>query len=446
MILTEARATLTLALPIVGTQLAQMAIHTTDVLLLARYSDSALAAAAIGMSLFYIIWVMCLGLSLATPAIAAQALGHDAADRRGVREAVHDGLILTGLFGLLGMGVMWVSEPLFLLFGQPADLAAEAGPFLQALSFSMIPSLWFIVLRSFMAALERPRAAMVLMVLAVALNAAVNTVLVFGAFGLPALGAVGAGIGSSVVNTMILAALGWVLARDPQFHAYQLLRGWWRTTAARLRAYGRIGVPIALTLGAEVGLFSVASLLMGNLGAAEVAAHQLAMQWAAIAFMVPMGIAQAATVRVGLAIGAGDLRGAERAGWIAIAMGVAFMAGTALLFWRFAADAIALFLPERTGAVFPLAVAYMGWVALFQLADAAQAVANGALRGLKDTLMPMLLASFGYWGVGLPIAVWFGHFTSMRGEGVWAGLAAGLAVTAVLLLWRFRHRLPRVAA
>ncbi len=444
MIVTEARATVALALPIVGTQLAQMAIHTTDVLLLARYSETALAAAAVGMSLFYFLWVMGLGLSMATPAIAAQALGRNPDDREGVRQAVHDGLILVGLYGLLAMLLLAFSETLLLLAGQQPALAAEAAPFLQALSFSFLPSLWFMVLRHFTAALERPRPAMLLTFLAVALNLLVNYALVYGRLGLPELGAVGAGIGSSLVNLLTLLALGAILARDPGFAAYRLSRGWWRSSWPRLRAYLRIGLPIALTLGAEIGLFSAAAMLMGRLGATEIAAHQLALQWAAIAFMVPMGISQAATVRVGLAIGARDVAAARRAGWVALALGVGFMASTGLLFWNAAPWLIGLFLPEPGSAVFALAVAYLSWAALFAMADGAQAVANGALRGLKDTAMPMLLACIGYWLVGLPVAVWLGLYGELRGIGVWIGLSASLIVAALLLVWRFQWLTTRL--
>ncbi|WP_428248405.1 MATE family efflux transporter [Ferrovibrio sp.] len=446
MLLPEVRATLALALPIIGTQLAQMAIHTTDIMLLARYSESALAAAAVGMSLYYILWVMGMGLGMATPAIAAQALGRDANDREGVRHAVHDGLILVGIFCVLSMILLWFTEPLLLLTGQAPALAAEAAPFVRALSLSFLPSLWFMVLRHFTAALERPRPAMLLTIAAVALNLLVNYALVFGRFGLPEMGAVGAGLGSTLVNLATLVAIGALLARDPGFAAYSLSRGWWRSSWPRLYAYLRIGVPIALTLGAEVGLFSAAAMLMGRLGAAEVAAHQIALQWAAIAFMVPMGISQAATVRVGLAIGAGDAIGARLAGRIAFVLAIGFMACTGLTYWHAAPELIAAFLPDRTSQVHLLAVAYLSWAALFSTMDGAQAVANGALRGLKDTAMPMLLASIGYWVVGLPVAIGFGFYTEMRGSGIWLGLTASLIAVAVMLSWRFETRIARLIA
>lgn len=444
MILTEARATLTLALPIIGTQLAQMAIHGTDVWLLSHYSELALGAAALGVAVLTFLWIMGLGLAMATPAVAAQALGRNANDREGVRQAVHDGLIVTGIFSIVCTVLLWFSEPFLVLIGQPPALVELAVPFLQALSGVFLPSVWFMVLRGFVAALERPRPAMVFMALAVLLNAVINYVLIFGLWIVPSLGIIGAGIGSSLVNLITLVGLGWYIARDPQFRAYELSRGWWRSTGGRLRAYLRVALPIALALGAEVGLFSAAALLMGRLGAAEVAAHQIALQWASFAFMVPMGLGQAATVRVGLAAGAGDAAGLRRAGWIAILMGVAFMSCSGLLFLFFAPELVRLYFPDRDSAVFGFAVSYLGMAALFQLVDGAQAVANGALRGLKDTATPMLMTLIGYWLIGFPVAVWFGFYTPWAGVGVWAGLAVGLAVVALLLVWRFWSRSHRL--
>lgn len=446
MILKEARATLALALPIVGTQLAQMAIHTTDVFLLARLSERALAASALAVSIYGFFMVMGMGLSMGTPALAAQALGHDRADRESVRRAVHDGLIVSGIGSAIAVVALWFAGPLLLWTGQAPDLVAEAVPFLRALSIGFPAVILFAVLRGFTAALERPRPAMVLMVIAVLLNVGLNYGLIFGAYGLPRLGLIGAGIGSSVVNISILVALVLYIRADAQFASYHLARGWWRSTAARLARYARMSGPIALTFASEVGLFSAAALLMGRLGANEVAAHQIALQWAAITFMVPMGISQAATVRVGLAAGAANAAGVRRAGWIAIALGMGFMACAGLIFWQSGDWLISVFVPSPASPVYALAVAYLAWAALFQVVDGAQAVANGSLRGVHDTTVPMLLAAGGYWLAAFPAAIWLGLFTSQRGEGVWAGLAIGLALVAVLLLWRFAVKTGRGAA
>lgn len=441
MILTEARATLTLALPIVGTQLAQIAIHTTDVLLLARLSEHALSVGALTFGLFSFFWLVGTGLAMAVAPIAAQAIGHDASDRASVRDAVHDGLIVSLAFSVVGGLLLWSCEPFLVWFGQPPGLIPDTVLFLRLLSLAMLPMFGFVVLRSFTAALSRPRPAMVLMIFAVGLNALLVYGLAFGAFGLPALGILGAGIGSTSANWIVFLVFAVYVACDRQFAAYDLWRGPWsalgRLTGRRLREYLRIAGPIALTFGSEIGLFSLAAQLMGRLGAPEVAAHQIALQWASISFMVPMGIAQAATVRVGLSIGARDHAGAVRAGWIAIALGVGFMAAMAVVFWLAGASLVGLFVADATSTVFALAVAYLGIAAMFQLVDGAQAVANGALRGLKDTTVPMFYAAIGYWLCGLPAAIWFGFHTPLRGDGVWAGLVVGLAVAALLLVWRF---------
>jgi MATE family multidrug resistance protein len=445
MILTEARATLTLALPIIGTQLAQMAIHTTDVWLLSHYNAAALGAGAPGVAIFSFLWMLGLGLAMATPALASQARGRDPSDIESVRHAVHDGLISTGIVSLVCTGLLLVMEPFLRLIGQPEELVTLAGNFMQAVSGMFLPAVWFMVLRGFVAALERPRSALLLTLLAVVLNAAVNSVLIFGFWIIPEMGVVGAGLGSSLVNILVLLLFFWYIARDPQFSSYHLSRGWWRTTPQRMLAFLRIGAPISLALSAEIGLFSAAALLMGRLGSVEVAGHQVALQWAALAFMVPMGLGQAATVRVGLATGAGNIAGAARAGWIAIIMGMTFMLCTALIFHFAGAHLIAVFLRESSAPVYTLALTYLGMAALFQLVDGAQGVANGALRGLKDTAIPMVLTLVGYWLIGFPVAIWFGFFTPLRGIGVWAGLVVGLAVVAVMLLWRFAVMTRRLA-
>ncbi|HLT77001.1 MAG TPA: MATE family efflux transporter [Ferrovibrio sp.] len=441
MILTEARATLALALPIVGTQLAQIAIHTTDVLMLARLSDHALAVGALAFALFSFFWMLGIGLAIGVAPIASHAIGYDIADRASVRDAVQDGLLVSLGFTVVTALLLWFCEPFLVWFGQPAELIPDTMLLLRLLSASLLPMLGISVLRAFTASLSRPQPAMVLMIFAVGLNALLVYSLTFGAFGLPALGIAGAGLGSVLANWIVFLVFAVYVAREGQFGAYRLWHRPWqalrRSSLRRLIAYLRIAGPIALTFGSEVGLFSLAAQLMGRLGAAEVAAHQIALQWASISFMVPMGLAQAATVRVGLAVGARDHAGAARAGWIAIALSVGFMAMMALVFARAGAPLIALFVTDRASPVFALAVSYLAIAAMFQLVDGAQAVSNGALRGLKDMTVPMIFAAIGYWGAGLPAAIWLGFYTPLRGEGVWIGLVVGLAVSAVLLVWRF---------
>jgi MATE family multidrug resistance protein len=292
---------------------------------------------------------------------------------------------------------------------------------------------WFSVLRAFTAALSRPRPALVFMIVAVLVNA----VAVYGLAFQAGFGIAGAGLGSALANWLLFLGFAFYLARDPGFGRYRLWSSGWRSNWPRLRDYLRVAGPIALTLASEIGLFSLAVQLMGHLGADEVAAHQVALQWATIAFMVPTGLSQAATVRVGLAAGARDHAGVIRAGWIAIAMAICFGSCSGSLFWLLAPHLVGLFVPDAASPVFALAVSYLLLAALFQIVDGAQAVGNGVLRGLKDTAVPMICAAIGYWLCGLPAALWFGFHGDLRGQGIWLGLVAGLAAAAVMLVWRF---------
>lgn len=433
MILQEARATLTLALPIVGTHLAQVAVHTTDVLMLARLSDHALGAGALAFSLFSFFWMLGIGLGIAVAALVAQAVGRDATDHASVRAAVHDGLIVTGLGFLVSLAILAPARPFLVWFGQPPELVADTVAFLHLLMIGYLPSVWFSVLRAFTAALSRPRPALVFMILGVLLNAAA----VYGFTFVAGLGIVGAGLGSALANWLLFLGFAVYTTRDRHFARYRLWASDWHSSWERLRGYLRIGGPIALTLASEIGLFSLAVQLMGRLGADAVAAHQIALQWATIAFMVPTGLSQAATVRVGLAAGARNPEGVIRAGWIAVIMAVCFGTCSGSLFWLLAPDLIGLFVPDAASPVFALAVSYLAMAALFQIVDGAQAVTNGVLRGLKDTAVPMLCAAIGYWLCGLPAALWFGFHGDLRGQGIWLGLVAGLAAAAVMLVWRF---------
>jgi MATE family multidrug resistance protein len=234
-----------------------------------------------------------------------------------------------------------------------------------------------------------------------------------------------------------------VISLDRTLRRYHLFGRFWRADWARYRALWRIGVPIGLTLAFEVTIFNAAALLMGRFGASELAAHAIALQIASFTFMVPLGVSQAVTVRVGLAYGAGDPHGVTRAGWMAFALGVGFMAGTALLMVVAPRTLVGFFLDTADPANAPVvgfALSFLMLAALFQLADGAQAVGAGMLRGLQDTRVPMIYAAIGYWGIGLPVGVALGFGTGLRGVGIWIGLALGLAVVAGLMLWRWTRR------
>jgi MATE family multidrug resistance protein len=253
----------------------------------------------------------------------------------------------------------------------------------------------------------------------------------------------GAAIATGCVNlVMFLALLGYVLMHH-KLKRFHVLARFLKPDWPHFFDILRIGLPIGLTVAAEVGLFSVAAMLMGRLGTNETAAHAVALQLASMAFMVPLGLGMAATVRVGLAYGRRDPEGVRKAAWTAIAMGVGFMSLTAALFLALPHTLVAIFLDSTAPAnqtALGLAAGYLAIAGLFQIADGAQVVAAHSLRGLSDTRVPSLLAIFGYWLVGLPTAYVLGFVLNWRGTGIWLGLATGLAFVAVLLLARFAMR------
>lgn len=439
----EARALWALGWPIVLTNLAQMAITTTDVVMSGWLGPEALAAGSLGANLFYVLFVIGIGLATATAPMLAHTLGRARNAVREARRTVRQGFWMTAALTLPCWAVLWQGEAILLALGQEPALAAQGGAYLRALQWGLLPALWFMVLRSFVAALERPRAALAVTLAAVLLNAFTNWVLMFGNLGAPALGLVGAGISSTIANSFqFLALLGYVLW-DRRFRRFHLLGHFWRADWPRFVELARIGVPIGLTILFEVSVFNAAVFLMGLLGTVPLAAHAIAIQLASTTFMVPLGIGQAATVRVGLAAGRGARGDVARAGWTALAMGVGFMAGMAAVFLLAPGPLIAAFLDEAdpgSAAVAALAVRFLAVAGLFQIVDGAQAVGAGALRGLKDTRVPMLYAGTGYWLLGLPLGAALAFGAGLGGIGIWIGLAAGLAVVALMMVGRWRRR------
>jgi MATE family multidrug resistance protein len=358
-----------------------------------------------------------------------------------MRRTVRQGFWALVALALPTWAALWHAEALLLAIGQEPRLAALAGDYVRALMWELPLFCGFIVLRGFLAAMERPGPALGVSLVAIGVNALLVWLLVFGAFGWPGLGVAGAGIATTLTAGFMLATLGLLIARDRMFRRFRLLGRFWRSDWPRLAELFRIGLPIAGAMLLEIGVFTGAALVIGWLGAAAVAAHAIAIQMASATFMVPMGIGQAATARVGLAAGAGDAAGAARAGWTAVALGAGFMAAMAVALILAAGPLAWLFLDPadpRAAAAAALGASLLTVAGVFQLGDGVQVVAAGALRGLKDTRVPMLFAALGYWGIGLPAGLALAWPAGLGAVGIWIGLAAGLAVVSGLMLWRWR--------
>lgn len=442
----ELVALLRLAGPLVGANLLQMSIYASDVIFVARLGTETLAAATLGVYLYSVVMFALQGLvGAAAPVIAAE-LGRRRHAVREVRRSFRMAMWLAVIASIPFLLALAHGRDILLAIGQDARAAEAADGFLDILLWAMIPAIMASVLRVTIAALGRPGWAIGVAALALGVNILGNWLLVFGNLGFPALGLSGSAIASVVTSfAMMLTYCGIALA-DRRIRRFRLFGNWWRTEWSRLVELVRIGVPIALTLTFEGGLFSAAAFLVGLIGVTEVAAHAIALQIAAVAFQVPFGIAQAATIRVGTAFGAGDRVWIGRAGWVALALGTGFMVLTAVTLWAAPRLAVSAYVdvdaPENARVV-ALAIQYLAVAAAFQLFDGAQAVAAGVLRGLKDTRVPMILAALGYWVAGFGSAVLLGFPLGMEGIGVWTGLAIGLAVVSVLLghRWMARDRL-----
>ena len=439
----EARATLLLAYPLVLTNLAQALIHATDVVLLGWLGPRTLAAGALGVNLVTVFMVFGMGLVMASAPMMARELGARANSVRDVRRTVRQAMWSAVAIAIPFWLILWHSEAILLALGQDAGLSADAARFVRALQWGMLPFFFYLILRSFMSALERPGWSLVVGGSAVLFNGLINYALIFGTWGLPPLGLLGAGIGSAISNLLMFAGMALVVSLHPRFRRYHLFGRFWRVDWERLRQILALGIPIAITLTLEVSIFNAAVFFMGLIDTASLAAHAIAIQLAALSFMVPMGLAQAVTVRVGLAYGRRDREGIARAGWTSLVLGVGFMAAMGLVMIASPRTLIHIFLDPANPAnapVIALAVSFLGVAALFQVFDGAQAVGAGMLRGLHDTTVPMVYAGLGYWVIGLGVGVGLGFGLDWKGVGIWAGLASGLAVVAVLMLGRWMRR------
>ncbi|HMQ58946.1 MAG TPA: MATE family efflux transporter, partial [Rhizobiaceae bacterium] len=397
----HARATLALGLPLVGAQLAQLAIHTTDTVLLGWLGAEPLAASVLATQAFFILYIFGAGFAHAAVPLAAQALARG--DRRGVRRSVRMGLWVLTLLAALALAPLSQLERLLLSLGQEPILAEMAGRYARIAMWGMFPALGILGLRAFFTAIEQAGIVLWATLAGLISNAFLAWGLIFGNFGLPALGLEGAAI-ASVASTLVMFAVMLAAALQARFREYELLVRLWRPDWPAFFEVVRLGAPIAVTLLAEVALFAAASVMIGWFGAIQLAAHGIALQLASITFMIPLGLSNAATVRAGIAHGRGEVANLRRGAKTVTAMALAISFLTALLFWFAPEPLVWLFLDAAnadSAAVVAVAVPFLAVAAAFQMVDALQAIGAGLLRGLKDTRVPMLLALFSYWPIGM---------------------------------------------
>ncbi|NNF04304.1 MAG: MATE family efflux transporter [Rhodothermales bacterium] len=440
----ETVETLKLAGPIVVTQIAHISLSFVDTVMVGRLGAEALAGISLGSTLFFNTLIFCMGVLMAVGPMVSQAFGAKEADPIG--RSVRQGLWLAAVLTAAASLVLWNAAPIYRALGQEAGNIDNAVSYLRAIGWGIFPFLGFVVLRSFMEAVNRPRTVTAIAIGGVALNAFLNWVLMFGKLGFPEMGLVGTGWASTIVYSANFIVLLVVVARRRAFMPYNIFRRLGHPDPAYFRELFRIGWPIGASMGIETSLFMITVMMMGWISTTALAAHQVAIQCAAFTFMVPLGIGMASSVRVGQAAGRRDPEGVSRAGRTGMLLSIAFMCGAALAFWLAPRRIVGLYLDLSDPAnaeVVRLAASLLGVAAVFQVVDGLQVSAMGALRGLKDTRRPMMLAAASYWGIGLTGAWLLGFVFDLGEVGLWWGLVLGLAAAAVLLSFRFEKLTAR---
>ena len=440
----HARDLLALGLPLVGGNVAQQMIGITDTLMLGWYDVEALAAVALAGSYFFVLYLLGCGFGWAASPLVAAAQAED--DEMTIRRVTRMAIWLSLVFVLLTVPLNWHSATVLEWLGQSPDIAALAQDYLRVFAPAMLPMLLFNVIKSYLAGLGRTKIVFAITLAAVFINAAANYALIFGYWGFPELGVRGAAIASTVTHSAMLAGLlAYALRIYPHHRLWQRV---WKPDWLILDRVGRLGLPIGIATLAESSMFTASALMMGWLGTVPLAAHGIVAQVASAGFILHLGFASAATVRAGRGVGLRDRDYVARGARVAMILSLAISVVTVALYVAMPERLVGLFLAQDEplrDAIISYGAVLILMAAAFQLVDGLQAVMVSLLRGLQDTAVPMVLAGFSYWGIGMTSSYLLGFTLGWGGIGVWAGLTLGLTAAALLLSWRFwRHMLNRV--
>lgn len=440
----EVKQCLVLAVPLAAAQLAQSATGFVDTVMMGLLGSEAIASGGLGAAIFTFLLLITTGIVSAVSPLAAQAYGSGKPELVG--KIVRQGLGISLLLGIPIVMVIFNGGALLLLLGQNAATAALAETYLRAIALGFIPALGFGVLKSFLSVVSQARLITIVVVLGTLLNIAANYVLMFGKLGLPALGLAGIGWASTLSLWSMFIALAIYIYSQHQFTNYRIFDTSFQNTFTQ-ENWGifwqifQVGLPIGGLIAVEAGLFTVVTFLLGQIGTTSLSAHQIALQTASMSFQIALGISLATTVRVGQLVGEQDLAGVSLAGYVGISLGALSMAIAGIIFWLVPKSVVSLYLDINNPSnedVVNLAVKLLVVAAIFQIFDGVQVTAVGALRGLKDTRVPMLISIFAYWGVGLSTGYVLGIWLNYGAIGLWCGLAIGLASAAIVLTWRFK--------
>ncbi|MBS7691408.1 MATE family efflux transporter [Pseudomonas lalucatii] len=432
----ELRSLLVLATPIIIAQLAHTAMGFVDTVMAGRVGPRDLAAVALGNSIWVPVFLLMTGILLATTPKVAQRFG--AGQQAAIGPLVRQALWLALAVGGAAAAALWNAEIVLRWMDVEPGLIEPAMAYLRAVACGFPAVALYHVLRCFSDGLGHTRPSMVLGIIGLLLNIPLNYIFIYGKLGLPAMGGVGCGWATALVMGFMLLGMLWWVKWAPHYRASELFGRFERPQWPVIRRLLSIGLPIGIAVFAESSIFAVIALLIGGLGATVVAGHQIALNFSSLVFMIPYSLGMAVTVRVGQALGRNDPRGARFAAGVGMASALAYACLSASLILLLREPIARIYSPDP--AVIALASGLIVYSALFQLSDAVQVTAAGALRGYQDTRVTMLLTLFAYWGIGLPVGYslglthWFGEPSGPRG--LWQGLVVGLTCAAIMLALR----------
>lgn len=438
----EINAMTKLAIPLIITALAMMGMEIIDTLMIGRLGPIALAAAALGGAAFVALLFVCMGIMAAVGSLISNAKGRG--DEVDLRLSLQQGFWLALLITLPLTAIIYLMPYALAAMGQDDNLLHYTASYLHMVVWGFFPALVFVILREFVALMNQAKIIMLIALLAMPLNALFNYLFMYGKFGFPHMGVAGAGFATSLIQWLMMLSLLLYILKNPTLQQFQICKNFGLANFAKIKEIFRLGWPIGCLFGFEVGMFAITTMLMGLLGTYELAAHQITLQCTSLIFMFPMGIAQATAIRVGVGSGARDYVAMRRSAHAGVILGLLIAGITATFFTFFADEIIKLFVGGHSNVnaeVYQYALKFLLIAAVFQFCDAIQVISNGALRGIRDTKIPMLIGLCTYWGIGLSSGTLLAFIFAYHGVGLWWGLALGIASSALFLLLRFHLKL-----
>ena len=435
---TEIRESIALSIPLATSQLAQSATGFVDTVMMGWMGPNTLAAGGLAAALFMGLWVGCLGLTNGVTALTAEAYGSQNIDR--IQKITAQGIILAFLIALPGMALLTQAGALMQFSGQSVEIGRNAQIYLSSIAIGFFPSIAFVVLRGVVSSMNAPRITMVIAIVGLGLNAVGNYILGFGKLGFPVMGLSGLAIATAMTHWFMFISILLYMRFSPKLRGFRLLSQFPQIDQSLLWKLFKLGLPIGIAFTAEVGLFTVTTVLMGRLGVSVLAAHQIVFQTIAMIFMLPLGVSYATTIRVGQWLGKNDSPGVRRSAFVGMAIGGGIMAISALGLVVFPKVVIGLYVDlsiPANQALVPIATSMLTVAAIAQILDGVQTTVAGALRGLQDTTVPMVLSFIAFWTVGLSSGYWLGFGLGWGGTGLWMGQSIGITVASILFVGRF---------